>query len=291
MSDPSNWPLSESASRVSLSSNLRIDAETKTITSECYPTAVGYYPKAKSHEMKRTEHDDFIMIYCVDGKGALSVYQSEFMIKAGDLFILPPHTEHYYKADDEQPWTVFWFHFKGLLAHQYLQHIYQKDESPIIRNITNIDFIQLFQELVDVSRNGLNLTSFVYSASICRHLLMKIAWIHNQNQRTETGLSIVQIQRYMKSRLNSNISLEELASISHCSKYHFAREYKRLTGVSPLQHFSEMKMEHACFLLEQTSLSMAEIASQLGYDDALYFSRVFRKSMGCSPSAFRKSIT
>jgi len=49
-------------------------------------------------------------------------------------------------------------------------------------------------------------------------------------------------------------------------------------------------MEHACFLLEQTSLSMAEIAYQVGYDDALYFSRVFRKVLGLAPSTYRKSL-
>lgn len=49
-------------------------------------------------------------------------------------------------------------------------------------------------------------------------------------------------------------------------------------------------MEHACFLLEQTSFKVSEIAEQLGYDDALYFSRVFRKVYGQAPSVYRKSL-
>ncbi|MFT6028611.1 MAG: AraC family transcriptional regulator of arabinose operon [Oleiphilaceae bacterium] len=61
-------------------------------------------------------------------------------------------------------------------------------------------------------------------------------------------------------------------------------------GSPPLKYFIELKMEHACFLLEQTSLSMAEIAYQVGYDDALYFSRVFRKVLGLAPSTYRKSL-
>ena len=111
-----------------------------------------------------------------------------------------------------------------------------------------------------------------------------------QSDKYENGLSIPKIQKFMRANINKHLSLEELALLSHCSKYHFARQYQLLVGTSPLKHFIEFKMEHACFLLEQTSLSMAEIAYQLGYDDALYFSRVFRKVLGLAPSTYRKSL-
>ncbi|WP_156495206.1 AraC family transcriptional regulator, partial [Oleiphilus sp. HI0128] len=66
--------------------------------------------------------------------------------------------------------------------------------------------------------------------------------------------------------------------------------YHELTGISPLKHFSNMKIEQACSLLEQTNISISDIAYQLGYDDALYFSRVFKKLMKVSPRNYRKEL-
>jgi transcriptional regulator GlxA family with amidase domain len=94
----------------------------------------------------------------------------------------------------------------------------------------------------------------------------------------------------MRQNIDKTLYLDDLAKLSHVSKYHFSRRYHALTGMTPLQHFSHIKIEHASTLLEQTSLSISDIAYQLGYDDALYFSRVFKKQMKLSPRAYRKRL-
>ncbi|MEP1594525.1 MAG: helix-turn-helix transcriptional regulator, partial [Halieaceae bacterium] len=72
--------------------------------------------------------------------------------------------------------------------------------------------------------------------------------------------------------------------------FHFSNRYKKLTGYSPVKHFLNMKMEHACYLLDSSDLSVKAIASQLGYEDPLYFSRIFSKTIGMSPRSYRGSI-
>ena len=290
MSEPSSWPLSQSALRVSVARHVLSELCRHPLTTSCYTTAIGYYPKAKSHEMKRTVHDDYILIYCADGKGLLNLSNQKIAVKAGELFILPPNTIHAYQADDIQPWTVYWCHFQGEQAKDFFAYIYHNQSSKIIRNMTDIDFIQAFRELIETVRDSTQLSDFIHASNLIRHILTKIERQMKGRDRYENGLSIAKIQQFMRVNINKHISLEELASLSYCSKYHFARQYQLLTGTSPLKHFTKLKMEHACFLIEQTSLSMSEIASQLGYDDALYFSRVFRKVLGQAPSSYRKSL-
>ena len=290
MSEPSNWPLSQSALRVTVASAVLSNLKEHPLTRSCYTTAIGYYPKAKSHEMKRSEHDDYILIFCADGKGSLSLKNTNHYVKAGELFILPPNTIHTYQADDDQPWTVYWCHFQGEQAKDFFDYIYLNQSSPVIRNMTDIDFMQLFRQLVETVRDSKDITCFIHASNLFRHILTKIERQIKQGDKYENGISISKIQQFMRVNINKQVSLDELASLSHCSKYHFARQYQLTTGLSPLKHFIELKMEHACFLLEQTSLSMSEIAFQLGYDDALYFSRVFRKTFGLAPSVFRKNI-
>ena len=92
----------------------------------------------------------------------------------------------------------------------------------------------------------------------------------------------------MQSHLSGELHLEELARTANLSKYHFSKRYKELTGYSPIQHFIHLKMERACYLLDISSQPISQIANSLGYDDAHYFSRLFKKVTGLSPREYRK---
>lgn len=295
MSEPSSWPLSESAFRITVPEKLIKELADHPLSESCYTTAIGYYPQAISHEMKRSDHDDFILIYCAEGKGELTIEEKKKAIKAGDLFVLPPNTPHTYRADKAFPWTVYWCHFQGKNACDFFEYIYKDYTFPMLHYMTDIDLIQSFRALVDSVKNSSLLAELIHTSNLFRHILTKIAQLSRHKDLSEGGstsnkVPISKIQRFMRSNIDKQLSLSELASLSHCSKFHFARQYLAATGKPPLKQFIEIKIEHASFLLEQTSLSISEIASQIGYDDALYFSRVFRRVRGISPSEYRKSL-
>jgi AraC-like DNA-binding protein len=93
----------------------------------------------------------------------------------------------------------------------------------------------------------------------------------------------------MRERVSHTLSLAELAAFTGLTPQHFATRYKRETGYSPMRHFLHMKMEAACRLLDSTRLSVKVVGANLGYADPLYFSRVFRQTVGLSPSQYRES--
>jgi AraC-like DNA-binding protein len=76
--------------------------------------------------------------------------------------------------------------------------------------------------------------------------------------------------------------------ISSPSSGKISKKYKALTGYSPIQHFIHMKMERACYLLDSGQQPVGEVAERLGYQDAQYFSRLFKKVVGLSPSDYRQ---
>jgi AraC family transcriptional regulator of arabinose operon len=92
----------------------------------------------------------------------------------------------------------------------------------------------------------------------------------------------------MLQHLDKSIDLDALATQVNLSKFHFSKKYKEATGFSPVQHFLKMKVEYASYLLETSDLAIQGIASRVGYDDSLYFSRLFKKTTGLSPSAYRQ---
>ena len=82
--------------------------------------------------------------------------------------------------------------------------------------------------------------------------------------------------------------LEELATSAGVSVSHYSALFRRQTGFSPIDFIIRLRIKHACRLLDTTDLSIGQIAARIGFDDAFYFARRFRRVMGCFPRAYRK---
>src|SRR3954465_15899655 len=84
------------------------------VISSLYITDIGYYPKAKFHYRERIHGaDQHILIYCHEGNGSVKIGKTEYKIEAGDFFAIPQKMPHTYAADEANPWTIYWTHFKG----------------------------------------------------------------------------------------------------------------------------------------------------------------------------------
>ena len=93
--------------------------------------------------------------------------------------------------------------------------------------------------------------------------------------------------QYMNQHLDQNISLPELSASYNYSTSRFSSLFKDRTGFAPIDYFLHMKVQKATQLLDFTDKPVKEIASELGFDDPYYFSRLFKKIMAVSPSDFR----
>ena len=94
----------------------------------------------------------------------------------------------------------------------------------------------------------------------------------------------------MRARFFEDISLDELAAEASLSPFHFARMFKQSLGVPPRVYLTRLRVEKACELLEQTDLSVTEIALEVGYSSNQVLARVFLKHMRASPTDYRKAV-
>jgi AraC family transcriptional regulator len=94
---------------------------------------------------------------------------------------------------------------------------------------------------------------------------------------------------YVRDRLGEDISLEAMAAEAAMSPFHFARAFKAALGASPLQYVIQSRIETAQSLLKSTGLSVAEIAHRVGYDDLSRFGQHFKRQVGTTPGAFRRT--
>ena len=95
---------------------------------------------------------------------------------------------------------------------------------------------------------------------------------------------------YMWGKLHSPIYVEDMASESNMSTFHFARSFKKTTGHSPHKYLTTMRLEKSLTLMPKDGVSLADVASESGFSDQAHFTRVFKKRMGVTPAAYRRKL-
>ena len=292
MSAPSKWPLPKNGIRFLTPAFMLKELARHPLTRECYPTAMGFYPSADLHRMQRLRHDDNLLIYCVDGRGHAATGNWRGPVSPGQVLLLPQGVTHQYEADAADPWSIYWVHFQGSSAAVFNQYLGDSEGNhPVIPTGVSPQLIAHFQALMAVHRTGYSTRAFINAANQLRHLLTYIALKMGEAQaNSQHSFNLEEVQSFMLEHIGGPLDLDTLAAAAKLSKYHFATKYKALAGYSPIRHFLNMKMEHACHLLDTSELSVKGVAAALGYDDPLYFSRLFSKTVGMSPRTYRRSV-
>ena len=94
--------------------------------------------------------------------------------------------------------------------------------------------------------------------------------------------------QYFNDNYNTEINVEEYAVSRGMSVSWFIRNFKQYTDTTPMQYIVSLRITNAQILLETTDDTITEIGTIIGYDNPLYFSRIFHKQKGISPSEYRK---
>ncbi|MCC5972010.1 MAG: AraC family transcriptional regulator [Pararhodobacter sp.] len=289
MSETSEWPLPEGSYRLVAPPGLCQDVQGHPLGQHFVVSLLCYYHEAWGHSMIRTTHDEHLVVYVLRGKGQLCLTNEPevtYELGAGDLWWVPPNIPHHYRSSETTPWTVYGTHLRANDA-EALRHLLGLGEKPV-RNIgVRTELIDSFEAiLMGIRQNGFSFSTLLLASMRMRALLTVAYVLAAQNQESDQ-LMIENLHAFMRLNIHRRVPLEEMAEQCHLSKYHFIRKYKKLTGRTPMQKFQQMKVEAACQLLDKSHDSISRIADSLGFQDNLYFSRVFTSVMGVSPSRFR----
>jgi AraC family transcriptional regulator len=96
------------------------------------------------------------------------------------------------------------------------------------------------------------------------------------------------VRDFVDDNLSTDIGLAEMAEVAHLSRYHFSRQFKRSTGLSPHQYVIGRRVERARELLVRTDLSVGDVASVVGFNHQSHLAYHVRRRFGVPPSTLRR---
>jgi len=272
-----------------LPESIKAELKTNIITNNFYITDIGYDPKANFHHRTRKKGaDEFILIYCTEGQGKLTIAGEQILVLPNRFYIVPKRTAHKYGADELNPWSIYWMHFDGLIAQSIFDRYRSNNNKYDIVPFDSgriVQFNQIFQildrdyvmpRLEYANILGLNfLTSFVF---------LEIDRLLKVSDRNDLVDGIVD---FLTKNLDKSLKSDDIAKEFNYSSSYLFNLFKKSTGYSLIHFFNLKKSQKACEYLNYTDLSVKEISFKMGFEDPLYFSRLFKKYIGVSPKAYK----
>ena len=248
-----------------------------------------------TYRMKRQDSAETVIEYVVEGRGYLNVNGENYAATAGDVYILRKKTTHTYWSDARYPWVKIFFNIRGSLAERILDEYQLGGTGRVVLGADGLeqDFRDMLESLmdstvgqterfdkatVDFLRVIIKLTNMQRAAGVHKDDLMSVEKEMNT------------LIEYITMNPRRIVSNQELADAIFRSKDYVIKRFFANFGVTPYDYQIQQKIFSAKNMLANMNLSVKEIADSLGYDDQHYFSYMFKKRCGMSPTQYRKKI-
>ena len=235
---------------------------------------------------------DYQLLYIVSGKGHFYFHGEDRVVYAGRMVLIQPRQEQRYEYFGEDKPEVYWVHFTGSDVKNILRSYNIPMDDPIFYSGASSTYSYLFKEMIHELQN----CKTGYEDLLAMYLRQIFLLVQRTRQEERpTVSSYIQeemefARRYFNEHYNEPISIQEYAESRNMSVCYFQRNFKQIVKHTPMQYLLTIRVNNAASLLETTDYSMAEIAAIVGYEDPLYFSRLFRKIKGVSPRDYRNLV-
>ena len=231
--------------------------------------------------------DHYLIHYVVSGSGILRCNGQEYPVNAGMLFIIFPSQVASYQADTDNPWQYNWVGFNGADARRLVKMTGLTKDQPVWQSDDPEETSTLLRNIADVSDN-----TAAADAEMVGRLYLFLAHLIKLNRNRsvdDTHQTYVDnALRYIQYNYASDIGVADIARYVGISRSQLYRAFLQDFGVSPHAYLQTYRINEACSLLRDPAYSVAEVAGSVGFNDPLYFSRVFKSIKGTTPSDYQK---
>lgn len=254
----------------------------------------GYY-RVHTTPVIETPHpegrNDYQLLYIAAGKGEFYFKGSKepTIVTKGNMILFrpgEPQVYYYYAVDKTE---VYWVHFTGWKVEEYLERYELPHDENVFYTGVSPDYPWIYNQMIrELQLQRVNHEDMI--SLYMHHIFITINRYIKERRETknDTINDIERAAHYFKDNYNKQISIEQYAAEHLMSVNWFIHSFKSVMKMSPMQYIISLRIAMAKGYLENSTKNIAEISNEVGYENALYFSRLFRKYTGMTPTEYRK---
>lgn len=259
-----------------------------------------YFFEAVNYKFPKT--NSLLMLMVVDGEmdGACIINdrKNDFKLVRDEILILSPNT--YFEVKLQSNVKIAAFSISEKIVKNVSFDIFKKNNNFYnfnyklsIKNNFLSNSIKSIIELAVVGEclSGIKvkyLASAIVAEIFEKYSALYVAEKKNNNELNQNSLQ--KTLNFIESNLHKNISADQLAAMSGVKYAQFSRLFKATMQVTLHQYIIQRRIEKARILLSETELKIVEIAQECGFSDQVHLTRLFNRSLGISPAAFRRKF-
>ena len=236
---------------------------------------------------------DFQLLYVASGKTHFYFEEGkDTVVSAGNMVLYRPKEPQKYVYYGSEQAEVYWVHFTGSNVRNILKSYGITNDMRVIPAGTLLEYSRIFKQMIQ----ELQQCRAGYEELVAM-LLRQIFIIINRQMTKERTLKSDYLDtemelalEYFNTNYNKDLNIDDYAASRGMSVSWFIRTFKQYAGTTPMQYIVALRITNAQMLLETTNYNVTEIGNFVGYDNPLYFSRIFKKQKGFSPSEYRKQL-
>lgn len=245
---------------------------------------------------------DCDLFYIWAGEGKMCLRDAEVLLKPGVCILMRPGGNYTAEHNPDNPLGVTYIHFvprdsqgRICLSDDTLPPEYHEITDPVFFSVVSEKIVRLCrrrQTDIPASANAEDDCAAEQATALLGSLLAELERAATLREQGSPVRYREQIEKQIAQIYEQPTTVPSVATLARqlsLSKDHYTRVFRGIAGVSPRDLIQEARLDRACRLLKETSLTVSEIADQVGYCDLYQFSRVFKQRMGRSPSTWRAS--
>lgn len=253
-----------------------------------YMQSFGLMEMGETYFTKRQNYASLLILFTYEGEGMLTYREKDYLLKAGDIFIIDCRAFHHYKTKDK-----FWKHSDLHIWGKYAEYIYLEllsQKEPVFHCKQETVFQSQLEKILRLQTSRQKNWAILTSHEIENLLFLLESWTVPIQVQSAVPENIVLLRTYLEHHFQTPFSLDEMAKFSGMSKYHLCREFKKYIGFSPKEYVLDLRISQAKFLLQSSRIPSCHIGTIVGFSNEANFIRQFRQNTGMTPGQYRKQF-
>ncbi|SFE97703.1 AraC-type DNA-binding protein [Paenibacillus algorifonticola] len=250
-----------------------------------------------AHRLGPKVYDFYLMHVVLEGSGIFICGDNRYELRAGHTFLIEPEQLVSYESDVQNPWRYRWVAFRGTLAGGLLEAAGLSVAQPVVDTGSSKRPAVLFHHIFHIFRSNAA-AAHLKANGYLQLLLADYSAVMSDNARgkalmaDDEGEQLLQkMIHYLSTQYAHPVSIEQMAEALGYNRAYLSRFFKRKTGTTPVTFLLKLRIDKARQMLrERGELTIEQISASVGLQDALYFSKQFRRFYNQSPTAYREAM-